>query len=167
MGDARRPLETPALGVPDVEWSRAAAVQALNILGNKKWVSVAPLTVTALSPVYQIAATLSMVAKGTGRFRARWFGYVSNVDAGAHNLFGSVSHGASVLVADYVQFPLLVQPSGEGAVSTVAFVIDLPTAAAFTAPVGSTTPINLLVGADAASDIIFRTRATQFEVEEY
>jgi hypothetical protein len=167
MGDARAPVETPKLGVPDVEWPRAIAVKALNILGNKQWISVPGLTITAVDPTYQIAATLSMVAKGTGRFRARFVGYIGNSGGATHQFFGGVSHGTGVLTNDYVAFPLNVPPSVESAQATIALIFDFPTGAGFTAAVGSTTDINMLVSADAASDLVLFTRAAQFEVEEY
>jgi len=162
----RRPLETPALGVPDFAWPTAIAVKALQVLGNKKWVSVPPITITAINPIYQIAATLSMTALGTGRFRARWVGYVENIDSGNHTLYGGMSHGTSILVPNYAQSALIISPSGEGNMSTAALIVDFATLG-FTAALGSTTAINLLVGADAASDLHLLTNATQFEVEEY
>lgn len=164
--DVRRPLQTSPLGVPDFEFPRALASKALNLVGNKKWVTVPLLSVTALNPVYQIAATLTMTALGTGRFRARAMGYVNNSDSSNHNLFDGMSHGTGILVPNYAQSPLTIVPSSEGNLATMALVVDFATLG-FTAGIGSATNFNLLVGCDSASHIALLAQAVQFEVEEY
>lgn len=162
--DVRRPLQTSPLGVPDFEWPRAIATQALNLVENKKWVSIPTATLTALNPVYQLLGTFSMVAKATGRFRARMMGYIANEDSGNHNFFGGIGHSA--LLTTYAQSPLTVPPSGESNMATVALTVDFAVLG-FTAAVGSTTTINALGGCDSASHLVIFTNAMQFEVEEY
>lgn len=163
----RRPSGTPALGVPDVEWANARATAANSLIGNKKWVSLVGQSVTAINPIYQIAATISMTALSTGRFRARLVGYVGNSAAGGHNIFPGMSHGTGVLVPDYAQTGgLLVSPSGEGSGSTIALIVDFP-ANGFTAVVGTTTAINALTSVDSGTTVFMRNNAVQFEVEEY
>jgi hypothetical protein len=168
MDRMRRPNNTPTLGVPDIAWAEARAAAATALSGNKKWVSVPPLTITAVDPTFQIAAILSMTALATGRFRARWMGYIENIDSGNHTLFGGMSHGTGILVPNYTQSALIIPPSGEGNMATAALIVDFPSLGTpFVAALGSTTAINLLVAADAASDLHLLTNATQFEVEEY
>lgn len=163
--DVRRPLQTSPLGVPDFEFPRALAAKALGIVGNKKWVSVPTIIVTALHTTFQVAASLSMVAS-TGRFRARAMGYVENADAGNHTFFDGMSHGTGVIVPTYEQAALIIPPSGEASMATMALVIDFPTVG-FTAAPGSTTVFNLLVSCDSASHISLLPNAVQFEIEEY
>jgi hypothetical protein len=166
--DVRRPLQTSPLGVPDFAWPTARAIAAFALIGNKKWISVAPLTITAVNPTYQVAATLSMTAVDTGRFRARFVGYVNNTDSGNHTFYGGMSHGSGVIVPNYAQSALIIPPSGEGNMATAALIVDFASlGSSFVATVGSVTPINALVSCDSASHMLLLTNACQFEVEEY
>jgi len=163
--DVRRPLQTSPLGVPDVEFAVARA-QAANISPASGWLTVLPLTITALNPVYQVAATITLTAKRTGNFRGRFTGYISNTDSGNHSLFDGMSTGAGNLTPLYAQSPLIIAPSGEGNMATAALIVDFPSLG-FTTALGVTTIFNLLVGCDSASHLLILTRACQFEVQEY
>src|ERR1700679_1586485 len=151
MTDARRPLQTTPLGVPDFGWldGRSSSIAAL--VGNKKWLTIPTVTITAINPVYQNVGAISMTALRTGRFRGRLTGYVVNGGGAVHLLYGAMSHGNGVLTPDYAQTPLQIVAAGEetGGNATVALTIDFP-ANGFTAVVGSTTNINALFGSDAS-----------------
>ena len=165
--DARRPLQTSPLGVPDFGWLTARAQAAIVLVANKKWITIPTVVLTAVNPTYQNVGTISMVATTTGRFRGRLTGYVLNTAGAPHLIFGGMSHGAS-LTPDYAQIALQrpANVSETGGNGTVALTIDFP-ANGFTAAIGSTTNINALFGADVASVVAIGGNAVQFEVEEY
>ena len=168
MTDARRPLQTTPLGVPDFGWLSARSQAALVLVANKKWITIPTVVLTAVNPVYQIVGSIPMLATTTGRFRGRLTGYPLNTAGAPHLLFGAMSHGTGILVPDYAQIALQLPAnvSETGGNGTVALTIDFP-ANGFTAAVGSTTAINALFGVDVASVIAIGTNAIQFEVEEY
>lgn len=164
----RRPDNTPCLGVPDFGWLTARAQAAITLIGNKKWLTVPTVVLTAVNPTYQIVGTLSMVATTTGRFRGRLTGYALNTAGAPHLIFGAMSHGTGVLTPDYAQIALQLPAnvSETGGNGTVALTIDFPLNG-FTAVIGSTTNINALFGADVGSVVAIGSNAIQFEVEEY
>lgn len=162
----RRPLHSPALGIPDMwpAFARAKAVQAL--VGNKKW-TTNPGLINATG-ADQILATLSMTALATGRFRVRASGVVS-VSAINMEMTLGASHGAGVAAPDYAQpIVFLPGPPGEGiqGVTWFSLILDFSSApVSFTAALGSTTALNLVVNATVNTD--FETHGIQFEAEEF
>jgi hypothetical protein len=163
MTDARRPLQTTPLGVPDFGWLNARAQAAFVLIANTKWVTVPTVAVTTAGVT---AATIPMVATTTGRFRARLTGYVANTSAVTlAEITPAIGHGATL---SYTQSPLNVPPSTGEALNTatVALIVDLPLNG-FTAAVGSTTNIIANLVASANGLLVIATNAMQFEVQEY
>ena len=167
MDRMRRPTGTPTLGVPDLAWATARAAAATALIGNTKWVTIAPITLTG--GVLQIAASIPMVATSTGRFRTRLTGYIANAAGGAINTIASSdSTGAGSIVPNYGGSALTVSANPTESIlnlATVAQIIDLPTAG-FTAAPGSTTIVNALLESGGAGLSVL-AGAMQFEVEEY
>ncbi len=163
---ARRPVETEPLGIPDMwpAFGRASAVQAL--VGNKKWTTNSG-TITATG-ADQVIATLSMTALATGRFRVRASGVVS-VFAINQTMILGVSRGAGVAAAAYAQPSVdLPNPAGEGAngVEWISLIVDFSSAPlSFTAALGSTTVLNLVMNASNSTE--FEVHGLQFEAEEF
>jgi hypothetical protein len=167
MDHVRRPQNTPTLGVPDFGWAVARATQALILSANKKWTTIAPITLTA-SPL--IVGSLSMVATTTGRFIAHATGVV-NGDATGGLITMAMSHGPANLVADYTQATLVVfSSSGEGAqgTATIALIVYFNSVTVpFTAVVGSTTVFNLIATGVGGAHVSLPLDGLQFEVTEY
>jgi len=163
----RRPLHSPALGIPDMwpAFARAAAVQAL--VGNKKWTKVAAISLTTAA---QVVATLSMTAKVTGRFRVRATGVLSTNSAG-NTFTASVSHGTNVTAADYSRIAQFIPYSTDEvyeAWGPFALIVDyssLTPAVTFT--VGATAVLNLVMLANANSAVEIQANAMEFEAEEF
>lgn len=164
----RRPIYSPALGIPDLwtAFGRAAAVQTL--VSNKQWTTnAAPVVGTGANI---IVATLAMVAKVTGRFRVRLGGVISSTNsAGGDDVSLGVSHGVGVTAADYAQ-PAVQTPAtgletaiGIGWVSLIVDFSSVPIS--FTAALGSTTALNLIMNAPATVE--FQTHGIEFEAEEF
>jgi hypothetical protein len=156
------------LGIPDVEWARSIAVQASKraataalTAGNRKWQTVPAITLTA-SPL--IVATFDMFAFSTGRFFIR-SGGVLNGDSPALFQYG-VSHGVGVTAADYSQIQMLTVSGGEAPGTVVTVAVDLPTVG-FTAVVGSTTRINLLMTGVSGAHVAVPVNGITFDVQEY
>lgn len=163
MDHVRRPTNTPTLGVPDFGWLAARAQAAVALIGNTKWVTVAPVALTVAPGV--TIASIPMTALATGRFRARLTGYISNTSGALHVITPAIGHGVTL---DYTQAFLNV-PAGTGEAvdtATVALIVDLP-ANGFTAVVGSTTNIIANLTADANGVMLLLAHAMQFEVQEY
>jgi hypothetical protein len=161
MGDAiRRPAETPALGVPDMEFARARATAANNLVGNSKWLTIPTIVLTA---AIQIVGTIAMKALATGRFRVRFTGVIANSGDANEPAIAAVSHGTGITAGDYIQAPTTIILGANGA---LALIVDLPTQG-FTAAVGSTTNINALLTGVGGAVLTVPTNGMQLEVQEY